>query len=63
MELMTVGALIAALGKFDPQTPISLRFLPIEGGHRGPDADNVPFSIDPVEDDSDKVIFVCLTEA
>lgn len=30
------------------QTEVRLRFLPVEGGHRGPDVDDVPFSIDPV---------------
>lgn len=63
LELMTVGDLLMALRDIDPATEISLRFLPVEGGHRGPDVADVPFSVDLVDDGADKVLCVYLTEA
>ena len=63
MELMTVGTLIAALQKLDPALSVGLRFLPAEGGHRGPNESDVPFTVDPVEDGEGNAVCVVLTEA
>jgi hypothetical protein len=62
-ELMTVGDLIATLAKLDQTAPVALGFLPLEGGHRGADAFEVPFSVDAIEDEGGKLVLVCLTEA
>lgn len=62
-KLPTVGEILDALSGIDRNVEISLSFLPIEGGHRGPNAANVPFRVDPVEDADGKMVFVHLTES
>jgi hypothetical protein len=61
-KLMTVGQLQDALAGIDRDIEISLSFLPVEGGHRGADALNVPFIVWPVEDPNEKIIAVRLIE-
>ena len=61
-KLMTVGQLQDALAGIDRDIEISLSFLPVEGGHRGPNVFGVPFIVDPVMDDAGKIITVHLTE-
>ena len=60
--IKTVGELQDALSKLDRGLEINLAFLPIEGGHRGPGAINVPFTVEVVEDDGDRPILVHLLE-
>ena len=63
--IKTVGDLQDALAKLDRDLEINLAFLPIEGGHRGPGAINVPFTVEVVEvveDDGDRPILVHLLE-
>jgi len=58
----TAGEVVKVLSKVDPSTPVGMSFLPIEGGHHGAGAINVPFTIDPVTDAKNNVVGFHFTE-
>ena len=59
----TAGEIVKVLSKINSVTPVSMSFLPTEGGHHGPSALDVPFTLDLVTDAKDNVVRVLFTES
>lgn len=60
--IKTIGDLQDAIAALDRNFEINLSFLPVEGGHRGPGANNVPFCVEVVTDENDRPFLVHLVE-